>query len=263
MAGLTSGMAGLTSDIPQLTSDIPQMTSDIPQSTSDIPGLTFSMPYPDNWPEVLRNLGLAQLLGCDNISPTLEFPLFKEDHIEATKLLRKLPRAHRPWIGMHVGSRSPARRWSSSYFAQVADYFASHHNAQIILTGSRDDSSTVQEVATRMAGQPLCLAGETSLGGLAALISKLDLFISNDTGPAHIANAVDTRSLTIFGPVDPQRWAALNQIRHPIVRKPVACSPCGYWECPIDHRCLQWLRPEMVIEAAEKLLLRREVVCNA
>jgi ADP-heptose:LPS heptosyltransferase len=256
MAGLTSGMAGLTSDIPQLTSDIPRSTSDIPQ-------LTFSMPYPDNWPEVLRNLGLAQLLGCDNISPTLEFPLFKEDHIEATKLLRKLPRAHRPWIGMHVGSRSPARRWSSSYFAQVADYFASHHNAQIILTGSRDDSSTVQEVTTRMAVQPLCLAGETSLGGLAALISKLDLFISNDTGPAHIANAVDTRSLTIFGPVDPQRWAALNQVRHPIVRKPVACSPCGYWECPIDHRCLQWLRPEMVIEAAEKLLLRGEVVCNA
>jgi len=250
MAGLmTFGMAG--------------STSNMPRSTSGIPQLTFSMPYPDNWPEVLRNLGLAQLLGCDNISPTLEFPLFKEDHIEATKLLRKLPRAHRPWIGMHVGSRSPARRWSSSYFAQVADYFASHHNAQIILTGSRDDSSTVQEVTTRMAGQPLCLAGETSLGGLAALISKLDLFISNDTGPAHIANAVDTRSLTIFGPVDPQRWAALNQLRHPIVRKPVACSPCGYWECPIDHRCLQWLRPEMVIEAAEKLLLRREVVCNA
>ena len=101
------------------------------------------------------------------------------------------------------------------------------------------------------------------MGGLAALISKLDLIISNDTGPSHIANAVDTPSLTIFGPADPQRWAALDKARHPIVRKPVECSPCGYWECPIDHRCLEWLKPEAVIGAAEKLLTRGEVACNA
>ena len=114
-----------------------------------------------------------------------------------------------------------------------------------------------------MKAQPLNLAGKTSMGGLAALISKLDLFISNDTGPSHIANAVDTPSLTIFGPADPRRWAALDQARHPIVRKPVECSPCGYWECPIDHRCLEWLKPEAVIGAAEKLLMRGEVACNA
>ena len=225
--------------------------------------LTFGMPYPDRWPEVLRNLGLAKLLGCDSNSTALEFPLLQEDHIAATKLLRKLLRAHRPWIGLHTGSRSPSRRWPARYFAQVADYFANRYNAQIILTGSQDDSSTVQEVAGGMKAQPLNLAGKTSMGGLAALISKLDLFISNDTGPSHIANAVDTPSLTIFGPADPRRWAALDQARHPIVRKPVECSPCGYWECPIDHRCLEWLKPEAVIGAAEKLLTRGEVACNA
>ena len=103
--------------------------------------------------------------------------------------------------------------------------------------------------------QPLNVAGQTSLGGLAALIRELDLFISNDTGPAHIANAVDTPSVTIFGPVDPGRWAALDQLRHPIVRRKVPCSPCEYSECPIDHRCLRWVTPDRVIEVAEKLLL--------
>jgi ADP-heptose:LPS heptosyltransferase len=100
---------------------------------------------------------------------------------------------------------------------------------------------------------------KTSLGGLAAIISELDLFISNDTGPAHIANAVDTPSITIFGPVDPKRWAALDQQRHPYVRRPVACSPCGYWECPIDHRCLRWLTPDMVKASAAQLLAEKSL----
>lgn len=249
----------------------------------DIPpaGLTVGMPYPEDEPEVLRNLGLARLLGCSNLDPKLEFPLFNEDRGEAARLLRKLSRANRPWIGLHAGANSPARRWPAEYFARVADHFAQRFNAQIILTGSPIDSSIVRDVKcsinrrylpprqglTKSASytgvqrgfirqvQPLNVAGQTSVGGLAALISQLDLFISNDTGPAHIANAVDTPSVTIFGPVDPRRWAALDQLRHPIVRHEVPCSPCEYSECPIDHRCLRWVTPDEVIEVASQLLL--------
>jgi len=218
-------------------------------------GLTVGMPYPEDEPEVLRNLGLARLLGCRNLDPELEFPLFNEDRGEAARLLRRLTRANRPWIGLHAGAKSPARRWPAEYFARVADHFAQRFNAQIILTGSPIDESIVQILVERMGIQPLNVAGQTSLGGLAALISELDLFISNDTGPAHIANAVDTPSITIFGPVDPGGWAALDQSRHPIVRRGVSCSPCEYSECPIDHRCLRWITPDSVIEVAEKLLL--------
>ena len=113
-----------------------------------------------------------------------------------------------------------------------------------------------------MEAQALIVAGQTSLGGLAAMIRELDLFISNDTGPAHVGDAVGTASVTIFGPVDPQRWAALDQRLHPIVRRAVACSPCMYWECPIDHRCLRWVTPQMVMKVAEGLLMRGAVACN-
>ena len=109
----------------------------------------------------------------------------------------------------------------------------------------------------------LCLAGATSLGGLAALIGELDLFISNDTGPAHLADAVGTPSVTIFGPVDHRRWAPLDQRRHRVVRQPVDCSPCTHWECPIDHRCLRRVSPEMVVEAGERLLSRGAALCSA
>src|SRR5437667_5895510 len=198
-------------------------------------GLTLGMPYPEDWPEVYRNLGLTQLLGCEDLDPKLEFPLFNADRAEAARLLFQLPRATRPWIGLHAGAKPPVRRWPVEYFARVADHLAQRFDAQIILTGSSDEEATVQAVAERMEAQALIVAGQTSLGGLAAMISELDLFISNDTGPAHVADAVDTASVTIFGPVDPQRWAALDHTLHPIVRRPVACSPCRYWECPIYH----------------------------
>jgi ADP-heptose:LPS heptosyltransferase len=162
-----------------------------------------------------------------------------------------VPRANRPWIGLHAGARSPARRWPAEYFASVADDFSQRFDAQVILTGSLDEETIVRSVAERMTTQPINLAGKTSLGGLAALISELDLFVSNDTGTAHIANAVDTPSITIFSPADCRRWAPLDRVRHPIVQHPVECSPCGYWQCPIDHRCLRWVSPDRVIEVYE------------
>lgn len=233
-------------------------------------GLTLGQPYPDGWPEVFRNLGLASLLGCPNGYPTLEFPLSAEDRHEAAALLAAGdpegrpygPCADRPWIGLHSGARAPARRWPTEYFAAVADTLARRFDAQIILTGSNDELMTVQEVQQRMTTRAMNVAGKTSLGGLAALISKLDLFITNDTGPAHIANAVDTPSITLFGPVDPVRWASRDHVRHPILRQPVSCSPCTFRECPIDHRCLRWITPDRVVAQAEALLLKGTVKCD-
>ncbi len=226
------------------------------------PGLDPAAPYPRDEHEILRNLGLAALLGCSNLDAWLEFPLYDDDYAEAAALLRRLPRAGRPWIGLHPGARPQARRWPTAYFAELGDELAQRFGAQIIFTGSTDERSTVQKVMAEMKMQPLNLAGETSLGGLAALIGKLDLFISNDTGPAHIACALDRPSITIFGPADPRRWAPIDQERHPIVHFPVACRPCEYEVCPIDHRCLRWLSPAQVLAVAEKHLQGRITVCD-
>ena len=147
-------------------------------------------------------------------------------------------------------------------FASLADHFARRLDAQVILTGNSDEEAIVHSITERMATKPINLVGRTSLGGLAALISALDLFVSNDTGPAHIACAVDTLSITIFGPADYRRWTPLDQKRHPVIRRPVECSPCSYWDCPIDHRCLRWISPEMVIAVAENLLAKGTVSCG-
>ena len=220
--------------------------------------LTLGMPYPEDWPEVLRNLGLVKLLGCTDLCTRLEFPLLAEDRREANTLLLRLPSRKGPLIALHPGARPPARRWPLERFAAVGDALAERYGARILITGAPSEEAMAREVVERMRIPALDLSGQTSLGGLAGLIAQLDLFISNDTGPAHIANALDVPSITIFGPADPRRWAALDQSRHPIMYQPVACSPCGFWECPIDHRCLRLIEPEQVIAAAERCFIETQ-----
>ena len=79
------------------------------------------------------------------------------------------------------------------------------------------------------------MTGETDLAQAAAILSLCDLLVSNDTGPAHVAAALGTKTITIFGPTNPlttQPWNA------EIIYKKVECAPCMLRECPIDHRCM-------------------------
>lgn len=217
-------------------------------------GLSLHAQYPHDQHEIFRNLGLAALLGSTHLSPRLEFPLTSEDHAEAATLLQGVLAQRRPLIALHPGARPPARRWPVAYFASLADMLAQRFDAQIVFTGGPGEEATVQTVIDLMHTRPLNLAGKTSLGGLAALIQRVSLCISNDTGPAHVACAVDTPSIILFGPADFARWSPLDATRHTALRHPVACSPCGYWECPIDHRCLRGLSPETVFVTAQRYL---------
>ncbi len=226
-------------------------------------GLTYAAPYPHGEPEVLRNLGLARLVGCDDLDLTLFFPLTQADHAEAAALLARLPHDGRPLVGLHVGASIPARRWPTERFAAVADHLAARWGAQVILTGSAAEAPLANEVAARTTAPALVVAGETTLGGLGALLARLDLFIGNDTGPAHLAEAVRTPSVSIFGPASAQRWGPLDRVEHAVVRVPVACSPCAYAECPIEHPCLRRITPDMVIAEVERLLARRSAPCDA
>jgi lipopolysaccharide heptosyltransferase II len=224
--------------------------------------LTTSAPYPAELPEIWRNLNLAAFLGRGHLDPRLEFPLTGADRAEAERLLRpyRVP-SRRPLIGIHPGASAPARRWPAERFAQVADYFVERHRAGIILTGGPGEEEAVAKVERRMRHQALNLAGQTSLGGLAAVIDGLDLFLSNDTGPAHVAVARETPSVVVFGPADARRWAPLDQARHRTVWREVACNPCQHRVCPIDHRCLRGIEAGSVINAVERQLQKAEFTC--
>ncbi len=224
-------------------------------------GLWLGAPYPDDRHEIERDLGLARLLGLPGDDTRLEFPLITGEEKAAARLLGSVDAAT-PVVGLHVGARPPSRRWPTDRFAAVGDALVERFGARIVVTAGPGEEATAAAATKAMKHRPLDLAGQTTLGSLAAVIRRCALFISNDTGPAHVAVAVDTPSVTIFGPADRRRWAPLDQSRHPIAFQPVDCSPCPHWECPIDHLCLGRIQPDQVIGLASRLLTE-ESRCGA
>jgi ADP-heptose:LPS heptosyltransferase len=211
-------------------------------------------PYPDDLIEIERNLTLVRLLGLPGDDRRLEFPALPEDDTALRAALPANAIVRRPLVGLHPGARPPARRWPTEYFAKVGDSLARCFGATIVVTGGPGEGALAAAVVDQMSSPVVNLSERTSVGGLAALLRRTDLFISNDTGPAHVAVALDRPSISIFGPADRARWAPLDQTRHRVAYRQVECSPCLHWECPIDHRCLRWLEPSQVLALAEDLL---------
>lgn len=222
-------------------------------------GLSPAAVYPDDLPEVLRLLGIAELLGAVDPSTDLEFPITGSDRAEVAGLLPPAPSSALR-VGMHPGASAPSRRWPPDRFAGVANHLVKRWGAQVVLTGGPGEEEIAEMVALLTEAPVTNLAGQTSIGSLAALIASFDLFVTNDTGPSHIATALGTPSVRLFGPADVRRWAPLDVSRHKVLRYPVACNPCAYRVCPIDHPCLLGIQTGDVLAAAESLVMRAEIV---
>lgn len=219
-------------------------------------GLDLAIPYPQQGHESERLLTLTRALGAPDRGHESEFLLLPEDHAELATLrsLQPLLASGRPLVGLHPGAKVRTRRWMPERFAAVADALAVERGAAIVLTGGRDEWETCEMVRAHMRADALNLAGSTSLGALAALLSRLDLVVANDSGPAHLAAAVGTRSVVIFGAAQAETWAARDTRRHRALSVPVPCRPCYVAECPIGYRCLDAITPGAVLEQALALL---------
>lgn len=214
-------------------------------------------------PELLRVLRLVHVLGIPSAGAQLEFPLLPEDEEELERIpgLEELLR-HRPLIALHAGARAPARRWPLASFGELAALLRERYGAALLMVGGPEEAPLGDQLGERLGEHALKLAGKLSLGGLAALLARVDLFVGNDSGPAQLAAATAPRSLRIFGPANRQRWAPLDRARHRIVYRQVECSPCDHFECPIDHRCLEWITVEEVMAELGPLLRAWELAVS-
>ena len=170
-----------------------------------------------------------------------------------------------PLVAIHPGSGgySLARRWSAERFARVADALVERHGARIVLVGTPADG--VSQVASLMRSEAVNLEGKTTLGQLAAILKRCDLFIGADSGVMHLAAAVGTPLVAIFGPSNHRAWGPWpRDDRHIILRADLPCSPCSYVGYSVGQRegcqamtCMKAITPEMVLAAAERLLQGR------
>jgi heptosyltransferase-2 len=148
---------------------------------------------------------------------------------------------------------SRAKRWPTERYAALADRLVDSLGAKILLVGSNAEMEVSLDVRKQMRNQPLVLTGETDLAQLVAVLSQVDLLVTNDTGPAHIASALGRPTLVIFGPTNPLTTRPFSPFGE-IVREPPDCAPCMLRDCPIDHRCMTAISPDQIFERARALL---------
>jgi lipopolysaccharide heptosyltransferase II len=160
----------------------------------------------------------------------------------------------RPLFALCPGStNSRAKRWPAERYAALADKIISELGANVALVGSSDEAEVSREVAGLMKEKPLMLTGRTNLAEAVAVLSLTDMLITNDTGPAHIAAALNRPTLVIFGPTDPTTTRPFASVAE-IIRKPPECAPCMLRDCPIDHRCMTAISPDEVFMRARARL---------
>jgi heptosyltransferase-2 len=146
-------------------------------------------------------------LGLDHVDTRMELAITEGQRAEAGRLLKAVPR---PFVVLCPGANRKAKRWPAERFAAVADELATRHGLAVVATGSPAEQSVVAAViaATRTPVLNLIDRGVT-LGGLKGVIAQARLMITNDTGPRHVAAALGTPTVSLFGPTDP-RWTTID-----------------------------------------------------
>ncbi|MGB9880298.1 MAG: glycosyltransferase family 9 protein, partial [Anaerolineae bacterium] len=149
--------------------------------------------------------------------------------------------------------------WRSEAFAQVADALVERWQARIVLTGSRDDLDLVWSIYAHMCSDPIIAAGDTTIGQLAALFQRSRLVIGPDCGPLHLAVAMGTPTVHLYGPVDRRKFGPWGQPeRHLVLTSGRACIPCNRLDYTADelpnHPCVREITPAAVLDTAQKLL---------
>ena len=163
---------------------------------------------------------------------------------------------HRPLIALNTGAtNSRAKCWPADRFAELADRLNKELNAQIVLIGGEAERGYADKVFRQIGKRhTVNLAGKTSMPELIGLLAECDLLVSNDTGPAHVAAALGTPTLTIFGPTNEFETSPNGRYSKLIRADNIECARCMHRDCPIDHRCMTWLTTDAVFDQARKLL---------
>ena len=148
----------------------------------------------------------------------------------------------------------PAKRWPEQHFATLGRQLARGFDAEPVLIGSRDPDEVrlCDRLAASLGGRNL--AGQTDLPTLAAVLHRALLFVGNDSGPMHLAAALGTPTVGIFGSTSPG-WTAPRGRRAAVAGPhPVDCTPCFRKQCPIGLPCLVDLAPSSVWAVIESVL---------
>ncbi|MEP6903531.1 MAG: glycosyltransferase family 9 protein, partial [Actinomycetota bacterium] len=185
--------------------------------------------------------------------PRIDLAVSGERRSEARKILEDNGvDLSKKTVALGVGStNSRAKRWPAESYAKLNDLLQNDLQVNVVLVGAKDEAEVSGEVFAKSKKKPIILTGQTNLAQIVAVLAETDLLVSNDMGLAHIAPAVGTGTIVIFGPTNEK---TTQPIGSEIIRKNVECAPCMLRDCPIDHRCLTRISPQEVFAKSISIL---------
>ncbi len=199
-----------------------------------------------------RYLLVAKAVGAVAFgTPEFPFRIPQSDHDEVDCLLSRSGVAPgTSWVAMNVSARWPTKRWPAESFAEVADRLQQEGHGSVVLIGGPGERAEVAAVTGQMKTPAIDLTGATTVGLLPALLRKASLLITNDSGPMHIAAAVGTPVVALFGPTSALLTGPYGA-GHSVLTGNVSCRPCFSRTCSnvLPLECLRAVSPEQVLAA--------------
>ena len=185
-------------------------------------------------------------LGITNSEIVYNLPVSQRGHDLAEALLQQSGiRNTKPLVAIHPAAKWDTKLWDNRKFADLADRLITECHAQVIFTGGKADVNLIGQIRSDMKNRACDVSGRTTLKSLAALYARTDCVISTDTGPMHLAAAVGTPVVALFGPTAPWRTGPFGK-NHRTVRAGIDCSPCFKRACK-TKACMSKISVEDVL----------------
>ena len=221
------------------------------QTENKLGGYSFTSPHEvDRNLDLLRSAHIPTPFKAPVIHTSLADRNWTNEFFNHSNIVK-----HRPLIAIHPGSPIKLKRWRAERFAAVADWLVAHKDAQILFVGVKSEVSVVANVQKYMHRESTSVAGKTNLSQLAEILGRCDLFIGNDSGPMHLAAAVGTQTIGLYGPGNPARFGPAGAHSYTIRRMP-DCPPCMGTSCKFGGEgCMKEIEVDEVIHTAVQHLM--------
>ncbi len=152
----------------------------------------------------------------------------------------------------------PAKCWPEENFRALTKRLLEDETLYLLFFGTASDSPLIERITHQLGNRAINLAGRTTLVELSAMIFLSHILITNDSGPMHIASALQKPTLALFGSTNPDKTGPVNS--HAVVlKKELSCSPCYLRKCPIDFPCMKGITVQEVLEEIEKMRVKEYV----
>jgi lipopolysaccharide heptosyltransferase II len=203
-----------------------------------------------------RGMVLLNAIGIPTNEIEYKLPVSNDDCEKVDELMKRHDiNGVKFLIAINPVAKWESKLWPKERFARLADMIIDEYDARIIFTGGSEDRHIIQDIMSAMKGRALNLAGHTTLKMLAALYEKTVLVISTDTGPMHLAAAMETPVVAIFGPTAPWRTGPYGS-SHRVVRADPECSPCFKRLCETMD-CMHQISEDQVMAEVRSVMERK------